>query len=228
MDKEIMETRGVSFPLSLVNTKLLDGSEIEYLKKNQKSYEKRFRTKQLFRSKFEMEASVLMDDEHPTPDSKYWQAVREQDVQLEELIHLMYLEAKLHADREILEADLEELLFVLDHIEDGPDVGFRGKRVSALIEKKRIEIEENKYAVILNIKVAKERFREIRQWEEIIQKLIPQLKYGTENFELCHPERYMKRYEEKIKKIHFLGDASKLNILQHYDSFKNHTKELAE
>lgn len=227
MSKDITETGGATFPLSLVDTKLLNGSEIGFLRDNQKNFEKRFRTRQIFRSKFEMEASVLMDDEHPTPDSKYWQAIKEQNVQLQELIHLFYHEAKLLADREILEAELDELEDTLARI-SGKAEPFKVKKIRAFVKKKRVEIEENKFSFILNEKVAKERFREIREWEDIVQKLIPELKHGADDFGACHPERYLKRYEEKVKKIHFLGDANKLNIMQNYESFKKHVKELDE
>ena len=114
----------------------------------QAHYEK----KQVFRTKTEMEVSVLNDLKFPTPDSKYWQAIREQSVMYSELIRLSFdykrnvveikklnkaiKEEKDNLDRELLEIDLEEKLF-------------------------------NKYQ---QEKTAKERIREILEWQDIIKR----------------------------------------------------------
>jgi len=47
-------------------------------------------TVQVFRTRTEMEVSVLQDLKHPTPDAKYWQAIREQNVMFTELVTLSY------------------------------------------------------------------------------------------------------------------------------------------
>ena len=49
-----------------------------------------YNKKQVFRTKTEMEISVLNDLKFPTPDSKYWQAIREQSVMYSELIKLSF------------------------------------------------------------------------------------------------------------------------------------------
>ena len=43
---------------------------------------------QMFRTRTEMEVSVLNEIKHPTPASKYWQSVREQNVMFQELVML--------------------------------------------------------------------------------------------------------------------------------------------
>ena len=45
---------------------------------------------QVFRTRTEMEVSVLNDMNFPTPDSKYWQCQREQGVHFHELVMLSY------------------------------------------------------------------------------------------------------------------------------------------
>src|SRR3972149_7797975 len=45
---------------------------------------------QVFRTRTEMEVSVLNDVKFPTADSKYWQSVREQNVMFHELVMLSY------------------------------------------------------------------------------------------------------------------------------------------
>lgn len=114
--------------------------------------QRNYNKQQVFRTKTEMEVSVLNDLKFPTPDSKYWQAIREQGVMYSELIRLSFnykknvIEIKKlnvaiskeydALDREMLEVDLEEKLF-------------------------------NKWEME---KVAKERIREILEWQNIIKR----------------------------------------------------------
>ena len=93
----------------LRNTELIKPEDFEFLHEHIDQYEKRFRTRGLFRSKTEMVAGVLNDFEHPTVDSKYWQAIGEQNVHLTELINLSYESKKMEADNELLIAEIEEL-----------------------------------------------------------------------------------------------------------------------
>jgi hypothetical protein len=118
-----------------------------------------FQTAQVFRTQTEAEISVLNDIKFPTPDSKYWQSIREQNVHFGELVRLSFnyrrnnVEiAKLEGiikkaqgyDRDLLQIDLEEKLF------------------------NRIEME----------RVAKERIREIKMWSDIMAKLKPEMKFS--------------------------------------------------
>lgn len=114
--------------------------------------QRNYNKQQVFRTKTEMEVSVLNDLKFPTPDSKYWQAIREQGVMYSELIRLSFnykknvIEIKKlnvaiskeydTLDREMLEVDLEEKLF-------------------------------NKWIME---KTAKERIREILEWQNIIDR----------------------------------------------------------
>lgn len=109
--------------------------------------------RQIFRTETEMEVSVLNDIKHPTPASKYWQAVREQAVMFENLVAASFdyrrnevqikrLEKKLaestdEFDREEAQIDLDECIF------------------------KRANMEAT----------AKDRIREIRLWSQIKSEL---------------------------------------------------------
>ena len=117
----------------LRNAELVSLKDIDFLTDHKENFEKRLRTRSLFRSKFEMEAAVLRDDEHPTPDSKYWQAIGEQIVQLQELITLSYESGKLEADGDLLEAEIEELE---DELASGVG-GYIDKKLRAQIKKKK-------------------------------------------------------------------------------------------
>ena len=85
-----------------------------------------FQTAQVFRTQTEAEISVLNDIKFPTPDAKYWQSIREQNVHFGELVRLSFnyrrndveiakLESIIKSakgyDREMLQIDLEEKQF---------------------------------------------------------------------------------------------------------------------
>lgn len=118
-----------------------------------------FQTAQVFRTQTEAEISVLNDIKFPTPDAKYWQSVREQNVHFGELVRLSFnyrrnnveiakLESIIKSakgyDRDMLQIDLEEKQF------------------------NRIEME----------RVAKDRIREIKMWSDIMAKLKPEMKFS--------------------------------------------------
>jgi hypothetical protein len=208
----------------LRDTSLVSSDSIEFLVGHKENFEKRFRTRSLFRSKFEMEAAVLRDDEHPTPDSKYWQAIGEQCVQLQELITLSYESGKLEADGDLLSVEIDEMedklandLFVEEASQE-----FERRRLLIQIRKKKIEYEQNQFSLIMQRKVAKERMREIVTWEGIIAGIEPNLKHGAEDFETHHPERYLQRYQIRMNHLEMLSGEEKENVMSHFQSFKKH------
>ena len=89
-----------------------------------------WRKRQVFRTETEMRLSVLNDGKHPTPASKYWQAVREQSVFFDNLMALSfehrrnlaridYKTQKLETEtdpykRQLLEIDIDEKRWVID------------------------------------------------------------------------------------------------------------------
>ena len=202
----------------LKDNKLISDSNISFIVDHKEQFEKRLRTRSLFRSKFEMEASVLREDEHPTIDSKYWQAIGEQIVQFQELIILSFENGKHEADLDLLEAEIEELENELLTA----DKNYEIKKIKAKIKKKNIELEQGKFNSVLQKKTAKERMKEIVTWEDIINDLEPNLTHGSEDFELHHPERYLKRYQIKMGHIDLLADDDKANTVSHYNSFLKH------
>jgi len=139
---------------------LLDASDQRQLATLMSDVSQSFETAQVFRTQTEMRVSVLNDVKHPTPDSKYWQAVREQDVHFTELVHLSYeyrkkmLEIKrLERDRDAEEDDLERAMLDL-------------------------EIEHQNYILMLMRRQAHHRTREVASWAAIKDELRPLLKYG--------------------------------------------------
>ena len=120
-------------------------------------------TAQVFRTRTEMEVSVLNDIKHPTPDSKYWQAVREQGVFLGELVSLSYEYRKLQLQLRRLQ---RALAVEADEIER---------------EALALEIEHQGWIAAQMERTAHHRIRELREWSAIKAELEPLLAYGVED-----------------------------------------------
>jgi hypothetical protein len=118
---------------------------------------------QMFRTRTEMEVSVLNDIHFPTPDSKYWQSMREQNVHYNELVMLSYEYRKNIIEIKILERRLKSE---------------KDKLEKELI---KIDIDRKNFIKIQQERVAKERIREIKNWHEIKNNLIPNLKYSLKD-----------------------------------------------
>ena len=201
---------------------MITSEDIGFLKEHAPQFEKRFRTRSLFRSETEMRAGVLNEDEHPTPDSKYWQAIGEQNVHLTELISLDFEAKKLEADSELLAAEIEELEYDL---ENGENTEFEAKKLIAKIKRKKVEYNQNKFNLTQQMKTAQERMREVKTWEPIIEALVPQLEFGTEDFGLHHAKRYHLRYLRRVQRLEAIDPASRENVISHHLSFSKHLNE---
>jgi len=238
-------------PKVLSETKLLSSEDYDFLVEHSDQFEHRLNTRSIFRSKFEMEASVLNEDVHPTPDSKYWQAIGEQNVHLTELISLSYNVKKGSKDIDLKEIDLDEANMQLKRLHrENVELCEKGAASDAVIsredsdrldelpifisrkekeiEKLELELEELKFNLKQSNKVAQERIREVKQWEDIIAKLIPQLEFGIDNFELHHPKRYVQRYGRRAMHLDILNPEDKENVVSHFLSFAGHADNKEE
>ena len=119
---------------------------------------------QVFRTRTEMEVSVLNDVKRPTPDAKYWQAVREQRVMFSELINLSYEYRK-------VKVELAKAQRSLDNWE-GDD-----------LDRELVQIEADRliWTIKQQERVAHDRIRELREWADIKAKLLPEMTCGTEH-----------------------------------------------
>ena len=116
-----------------------------------------FKKSQVFRTRTEMEVSVLNDLKFPSPASKYWQSVREQNVMFTELANLSYEYRKKLVEIKILKRDIE---IETDELQK---------------ELKEIELEKEGFALIQMEKVAQDRIREIEQWSDIKEREAKQM-----------------------------------------------------
>ena len=69
---------------------LLDPDQVTKFKELTNELRDTWTKKQMFRTKTEMEFSVLNDAKYPTNAAKYWQCVREQNTHMESLIQLSF------------------------------------------------------------------------------------------------------------------------------------------
>ena len=123
-----------------------DASEILALAEDLKQS---WETRQIFRTETEIRVGVLDDGRHPTKAAKYWQAVREQNSMLENLVFLSFDMRRNRIQRERLLRELEILTDDLDKAE------------------KQIELEENSFGYLQMIQTAEDRTREIKIWAKV-------------------------------------------------------------
>jgi len=202
----------------LKSSDMITQDDVQFLVDHASNFEHRFKTRALFRSKTEMEAGVLNENEHPTPDSKYWQAIGEQNVHLTELISLDFEAKKLAADADILVGEIEELK---EELMNAQSEGTK-KVLAGKIKKKQIEYEQNKFGVSQQLKTAQERMREVKTWEPIIAALEPQLKYGKDDFELHHAERYFLRYQRRMQMLDQCPPEAKESVISNFQAFADY------
>jgi hypothetical protein len=147
--------------LDIINqSSILTEKDLSVITELKEELAETFLRSQIWRTRTEMEVSVLNDMNFPTPDAKYWQCQREQNVHFQELVMLSYeyrknlveirkLEKKMAAESDL---DDKELL--------------------------EIDIERKKFISRTHERFAQDRIREIKEWHEIKEGLIPNLEHG--------------------------------------------------
>lgn len=142
-----------------------------------------FESCQVFRTPTEMRLSVLNDLKRPTPDSKYWQATREQDVFLTELVNLSYEYRK-------VQLQLRRLARQLDAETDDIER-----------EALALEIEHQNWIAQQMARTARHRVREIKAWSQIKAELAPHLKYGTADVDAHQLEAMRLRWTREAQLV---------------------------
>ena len=163
--------------LDLINqAKILDEKDLTVITDLREELLENFQTSQIFRTRTEMDVSVLNNLHFPTPDSKFWQAQREQNVHFHELVMLSYEYRKNLVEIRKLKRKLAA--------ETDPD------------ERELLEIEVDKLTFIARNqeRVAKDRIREVKEWHEIKARLLPSLEYGTQDCGKHQLVSYTKRW----------------------------------
>jgi hypothetical protein len=145
------------------NSSILEPSDFEKLANLKGELQETFLRTQIFRTRTEMEISVLNDLNFPTPDAKYWQSLREQNVMFSELVRLSYAYRKNIVKIKILQREFDE------------------EQDELKKELKQIAIERRQFESREMERIAKDRIREIQQWHEIKERLTPLLAYSNKN-----------------------------------------------
>lgn len=131
--------------------RLLEAEDFEVVSQLKNELTHTYWNVQRFRTRTEMEVSVLNDVKFPTPESKYWQALREQYVMYKELVWLSF-------DYETNLIELEKLKRKFKNEKDD-------------LERKllRVEIRKKKFIKLNHERTGAARVREIRDWHEIME-----------------------------------------------------------
>lgn len=206
------------------NSSILSKDEVSTLSELSSNLEQRFDVGQRFRSRYEMEHSVLMDVKYPTPDSKYWQSVREQMVFFENLVILSYDYKKQLANLEILKCEKEEIEIEIKlkqsltrkHNQPQSSLNLTLRKLNAHLSIKEAEIGQAEFTLLCQKKVAQDRLREVLSWEDIMEKLKPSMKHGIDSYEEHQPESSYQRFYQEANMIEFAqgaGPADVRNIL---------------
>ena len=172
-------------------TKIRDGDILE--KDDMKSVSKLtnelqrcFEVKQMWRTETEMRYSVLNDTAFPTPASKYWQCIREQNTFWEQLVELSCNYQKTQGELDLLEIEFDE-------------IKGNNKKSNAQRKIKDAEIKQKQFG-LMNMRLqGHDRVREIKLWE-ILKK--EQLKLGDFDINDVNKhqfESYTKRWEKEMQ-----------------------------
>lgn len=148
--KDVIKGEYGEIPFGIIQqADILTMDDFEGLRQLAPELKETFLKSQMFRTRTEMEVSVLNDIKFPTHASKYWQAVREQGVMFHELVMLSYDYRKNLVEIKKLERELAKETDELER------------------ELKQIEIEKKTFIARNSEKVAKARIKEIHEWSAI-------------------------------------------------------------
>ena len=161
---------------------ILERKDSRVFQELQKELQDSWRKRQMFRTETEMRLSVLNDGKHPTPASKYWQAVREQSVFFDNLMALSF--------------EYRRNLVRLKHKEQKLETeknSFKRERLEIDIDEKRWIIEQQKQE-------ARHRIRELEHWSRIKAEL-DDGSFDTKNPNTHQAESLSLRFEHDLKSL---------------------------
>ena len=125
---------------------LLDPDQVKRFKELTGELRDTWTKKQMFRTKTEMEFSVLNDAKYPTNAAKYWQCVREQKTNMENLMQLSFDARKNDVEIKQKQKELEE------------------EKDELKKELVQIELDQKTYSKATMQLVASHRMREVTEW----------------------------------------------------------------
>lgn len=177
----------MSFKLTVTNLDgVLSNVDTSYVKSLTSEIQRSQESQVKWRTRFIMENGILNDLKFPSSSGKFFQCVREQLVFYEELIRTGIEYSKLDIQKQITELKISQL----------------GKSKMDKLQKQLLEVDLiEKSVIMLNLKRdAKERVREIRNWQQIKDKIIkenPNL--DINNQENSERETWLARWNSELK-----------------------------
>ena len=195
------------------NTEILNDTDLQKLTDLMPVLNDIDRKNPIFRSRNQMEVSVLNPVAFPDESAKYWQCVREQHVMFQNLLDLTFEWDKVIANLELAEIDLDEIP--------------HDKRYNARARIKKAEIRQLQFALHNFKRTAKDRVREIIEWERLKQKQIEKdPSIDTQNANTNQLESMKKRYvAERIISQEVMNKTLYKNSTSHLQSIEELEKE---
>ena len=165
---------------------ILEKDDMLSVSKLTKELQRCFEVKQMWRTETEMRYSVLNDVSFPSPASKYWQCVREQNVFWENLVQLSCDYQKQQGELELLEIEYDEIKGA-------------SKKSQAQRKIKDAEIKQKQFG-LMNMRLqGHDRVREIKLWEKIKNELTDKEDFDINDVNRHQADSYAKRWEEEMK-----------------------------
>ncbi len=165
---------------------ILEKNDLMSVANLSKELQRVFEVKQIWRTETEMRYSVLNDVSFPTPASKYWQCVREQDSFFSNLVQLSCDYQKTQGELELLEIDYNE-------------IKGSSKKSKALRKIKDAEIKQKKFT-LMNMRLqAHDRVRELELWEKLKNEQLENSDFDINDVNKHQKESYEKRWLEEMK-----------------------------
>lgn len=137
---------------SLKAANFLSEENFNWLAENAEFSQEQYEKKQIWRTRTEMEVSVLNDVKYTNNAAKYWQCNREYSVFLEQLTLLAY-------DYQDTLIDIEEL----EHKINNPEDEFQLKR-------DKVELQRKIYTKRNQELASDDRIRELKEWKDLMDK----------------------------------------------------------
>ena len=165
---------------------ILENSDMTSISKLTNELQRCFEVRQMWRTETEMRFSVLNDVSFPTPASKYWQCIREQNTFWEQLVQLSCEYQKTQGELELAEVEYDE-------------IKGNSKRHNAQRKIKDSEIKQKQFGLMQMRLQAHDRVREIKLWEVIKEEQLKKGDFDISDVNKHQAESYAKRWEREMK-----------------------------
>ncbi len=167
------------------DVEILDLDDLNIISELSQELQRVFQIKQLWRTETEMRYSVLNDVSFPTPASKYFQCVREQDGFFSELM-------KLSCDYQIKQGELEIAEIEFNEIDKTTMKGTAKAKI------KDGEIKLMRFALIQMRLQGHDRVREIKLWEKLKNELTQNNDFDINDVSKHQADSYKKRWQKEL------------------------------